>query len=143
MEREIDFALSDLPYLRLSLRNPDFTTAVRVATAINQLIGAQTAKAVDPTSVMINVPPQRRADLVAFLGEVEQLRVQPDQVARVVIDEASGVIVMGENVRISTVAIAQGKPDHQNHRNAAGVPARTLQPGGADHGGAAHRHSGG
>ncbi|MBP7336637.1 flagellar basal body P-ring protein FlgI [Niveispirillum sp.] len=108
VEREIDFALSDLPYLRLSLRNPDFTTAVRVATAINQLVGPQTAKAIDPTSVMINVPPQRKTDLVAFLGEVEQLRVQPDQVARVVIDEASGVIVMGENVRISTVAIAQG-----------------------------------
>lgn len=108
VEREIDFALSDLPYLRLSLRNPDFTTAVRVATAINQLVGPQTAKAVDPTSVMINVPPQRKTDLVAFLGEVEQLRVQPDQVARVVVDEASGVIVMGENVRISTVAIAQG-----------------------------------
>lgn len=108
VEREIDFALSDLPYLRLSLRNPDFTTAVRVANAINQFVGPQTAKAVDPTSVMINVPPQRRADLVAFLGDVEQLKVQPDQVARVVIDEASGVIVMGENVRISTVAIAQG-----------------------------------
>ncbi|MFY8095113.1 MAG: flagellar basal body P-ring protein FlgI [Niveispirillum sp.] len=108
VEREIDFALSDLPYLRLSLRNPDFTTAVRVATAINQLVGPQTAKAIDPTSVMINVPAPRRTDLVAFLGEVEQLRVQPDQVARVVIDEASGVIVMGENVRISTVAIAQG-----------------------------------
>ncbi|OYQ31367.1 flagellar biosynthesis protein FlgA [Niveispirillum lacus] len=108
VEREIDFALSDLPYLRLSLRNPDFTTAVRVATAINQLVGPQTAKAIDPTSVMINVPAQRQADLVGFLGEVEQLRVQPDQVARVVIDEASGVIVMGENVRISTVAIAQG-----------------------------------
>lgn len=108
VEREIDFALSDLPYLRLSLRNPDFTTAVRVANAINQFVGAQTAKAADPTSVVINVPPQRRNDLVAFLGEVEQLKVQPDQVARVVIDEASGVIVMGENVRISTVAIAQG-----------------------------------
>jgi flagellar P-ring protein precursor FlgI len=108
VEREIDFSLSDLPYLRLSLRNPDFTTAVRVADAINRFAGPQTAKALDPTSVVVNVPMQRKTDLVAFLGEVEQLTVKPDQVARVVIDEASGVIVMGENVRISTVAIAQG-----------------------------------
>ncbi|MFV3076393.1 flagellar basal body P-ring protein FlgI [Niveispirillum fermenti] len=108
VEREIDFALTDLPYLRLSLRNPDFTTAVRVAEAINTNFGPQTARATDPTSILIDVPMPRKADLVSFLRDVEQLRVQPDQIARVVIDEASGVIVMGENVRISTVAIAQG-----------------------------------
>lgn len=108
VEREIDFQLSDLPFMRLALRNPDFTTAVRVADAINRQIGPGTAKAVDPTSVMINVPPQRKTDLVGFLGEVEQLTVRPDQPARVVIDEASGIIVLGENVRISTVAVAQG-----------------------------------
>ncbi len=108
VEREIDFALSDLPYLRLSLRNPDFTTAMRTAEAINQQFGRNTAKAIDPAAVMIDVPMARKADLVSFIRDVEQLRVQPDQPARVVIDEASGVIVMGENVRISTVAIAQG-----------------------------------
>jgi flagellar P-ring protein precursor FlgI len=108
VEREIDFALSDLPYLRLSLRNPDFTTAMRMAEAINQQFGRNTAKAMDPAAVMIDVPMPRKADLVSFIRDVEQLRVQPDQPARVVIDEASGVIVMGENVRISTVAIAQG-----------------------------------
>jgi len=108
VEREIDFALSDLPYLRLSLRNPDFTTAMRMAEAINQQFGRTTAKAMDPAAVMIDVPMGRKGDLVSFIRDVEQLRVQPDQPARVVIDEASGVIVMGENVRISTVAIAQG-----------------------------------
>jgi flagellar P-ring protein precursor FlgI len=108
VEREIDFALSDLPYLRLSLRNPDFTTAMRMAEAINQQFGRNTAKAMDPAGVMIDVPVARKTDLVSFIRDVEQLRVQPDQPARVVIDEASGVIVMGENVRISTVAIAQG-----------------------------------
>ncbi|MDG5493486.1 flagellar basal body P-ring protein FlgI [Niveispirillum sp. BGYR6] len=108
VEREIDFALSDLPYLRLSLRNPDFTTAMRTAEAINQQFGRNTAKALDPAAVVIDVPMARKADLVSFIRDVEQLRVQPDQTARVVIDEASGVIVMGENVRISTVAIAQG-----------------------------------
>lgn len=108
VEREIDFALSDLPFLRLSLRNPDFTTAMRTAEVINQQFGRNTAKALDPAAVMIDVPMARKADLVSFIRDVEQLRVQPDQPARVVIDEASGVIVMGENVRISTVAIAQG-----------------------------------
>ncbi|SNS11628.1 MULTISPECIES: flagellar basal body P-ring protein FlgI [unclassified Azospirillum] len=108
VEREIDFALSDLPFLRLSLRNPDFTTAMRTAEAINQQFGRNTAKAIDPAAVVIDVPMARKADLVSFIRDVEQLRVQPDQTARVVIDEASGVIVMGENVRISTVAIAQG-----------------------------------
>ncbi|HYC04638.1 MAG TPA: flagellar basal body P-ring protein FlgI [Azospirillaceae bacterium] len=108
IEREIEFNLADLPYVRLALRNPDFTTAQRVSEVINSSFGANTARASDPSSIVVNVPNQRRADLVGFIRDMEQLRVQPDQPARVVIDEASGVIVMGENVRISTVAIAQG-----------------------------------
>lgn len=108
VEREIDFALTDLPFLRLSLRNPDFTTALNVANRINQNFGLPMARATDPTSVLIDVPPNLKTDLVAFLSTVERLEVKVDQPARVVIDEASGVIVMGENVRISTVAIAQG-----------------------------------
>lgn len=108
VEREIEFALADLPNVRLSLRNPDFTTAMRVSEAINAVFGGRIAQATDPSSVLIAVPPPRRRDLVSFIRDVEQLRVTPDQPARVVIDEASGVIVMGENVRISTVAVAQG-----------------------------------
>lgn len=108
VEREIDFRLADMPYLRLALRNPDFTTAMRMAEAINKQFGARAARAIDPAAVMIDVPAARKADLVSFIRDVEQLPVVPDQPARVVIDEASGVIVMGENVRISTVAIAQG-----------------------------------
>jgi flagellar P-ring protein precursor FlgI len=108
VEREIEFALSELPVLRLTLRNPDFTTAQRVAQAVNGLLGAGTATATDPSAVLVNIPPARRGDIVSLMTEIEQLRVTPDQVARVVIDEKSGIIVMGENVRISTVAIAQG-----------------------------------
>ncbi|HYE49300.1 MAG TPA: flagellar basal body P-ring protein FlgI [Azospirillaceae bacterium] len=108
VEREIAFDLAEMPYVRLALRNPDFTTAMRVSEAINGGFGANTARATDPASVMVAVPAARRADLVGFIRDMEQLRVTPDQPARVVIDEASGVIVMGENVRISTVAIAQG-----------------------------------
>ncbi|MFM8941560.1 MAG: flagellar basal body P-ring protein FlgI, partial [Phenylobacterium sp.] len=108
VEREIEFSLADLPFVRLALKNPDFTTAQRMSEVINQAFGPRSSRASDPASVLIDVPAQRRGDIVAFIRDVEQLRVTPDQPARVVIDEASGTIVMGENVRISTVAIAQG-----------------------------------
>ncbi len=108
VEREIQFSLAELPVLRLSLRNPDFTTAQRVATAINMQLRGNRAQATDPSSVLLTVPEARRGDIVGLITEIEQLRITPDQVARVVVDEKSGVIVMGENVRISTVAIAQG-----------------------------------
>ncbi len=108
VEREIQFALAEMPVLRLSLRNPDFTTAQRVAVAINTQLRGNMAQATDPSSVLLTVPEVRRGDIVGLITEIEQLRVTPDQVARVVVDEKSGVIVMGENVRISTVAIAQG-----------------------------------
>ncbi len=108
VEREIQFSLAELPVLRLSLRNPDFTTAQRVATAINIQLRGNRAQATDPSSVLLTVPEVRRGDVVGLITEIEQLRITPDQVARVVVDEKSGVIVMGENVRISTVAIAQG-----------------------------------
>lgn len=108
VEREIQFSLAELPVLRLSLRNPDFTTAQRVATAINMQLRGNLAQATDPSSVLLTVPQARRGDVVGLVTEIEQLRITPDQVARVVVDEKSGVIVMGENVRISTVAIAQG-----------------------------------
>jgi flagellar P-ring protein precursor FlgI len=108
VEREIDFALAELPVLRLSLRNPDFTTSQRIATAINVQLRGNLAQAADPSSVLVTVPEARRGDVVGLVTELEQLRITPDQVARVVVDEKSGVIVIGENVRISTVAIAQG-----------------------------------
>ena len=79
-----------------------------MAQAINSVFGANTARPTDPSSVVVTVPQMRRGDIVGLMTEIEQLRVTPDQAARVVIDERSGVIVMGENVRISTVAIAQG-----------------------------------
>jgi flagellar P-ring protein precursor FlgI len=107
VERELQFSLSDLHTVRLSLRNPDFTTARRIAVAINAHMGSNIAAATDPANVAINVP-SGRTDVVNLITDIEQLPVTPDEVAKVVINEASGVIVMGEKVRISTVAIAQG-----------------------------------
>ncbi len=105
VEREIPFRFADGQSIRLSLRNPDLTTARRIAAAINRATGAMVAQATDPRTVNLSLAGR---DAVGFLAEVEQLRVQPDQIARVVIEEASGTIVMGANVRVSTVAIAQG-----------------------------------
>ena len=108
VEREIEFSLAELPVIRFSLHNPDFTTARRVAEAINQRFGQSVAQAVDPATVLFTVPQGRRGEVVNVMTEIEQLRVEPDQLARVVVDEKTGVIVMGENVRVSTVAVAQG-----------------------------------
>ncbi len=108
VEREINFRLTDLTSLRLALKNPDFTTARRVAEGVNKYLHTQAAEAIDPATVRLLVPDARRHDVVALLTDIEQLPIEPDQPARVVIDEQSGVIVMGENVRINTVAIAQG-----------------------------------
>jgi len=107
VEREVGFELTKLPTINLMLRNPDFTTARRVAQAVNGYLKGPIAHALDSSTVLVTIPIELKADLVGFLTDIEQLRVEPDQVARVVIDEANGVIVMGENVRISTVAVAQ------------------------------------
>jgi len=108
VEREVGFEMANMESVTLSLRNPDFTTARRVAQAINAFLGTAAARPSDPTTVHVEVPDSYRGNVVNLLTDIEQLRVEPDQLARVVIDEQSGIIVMGENVRISTVAIAQG-----------------------------------
>ena len=104
VERAVPYTLAGRDHVRLSLRNPDFTTAQRIAAAINRS-AAGSARAVDPRTVLLTL---RGRDAMGFITQIEQLRVQPDQVARVIIEEASGTIVMGDQVRVSTVAIAQG-----------------------------------
>ncbi|MGH6928194.1 MAG: flagellar basal body P-ring protein FlgI [Dongiaceae bacterium] len=107
-EREIPFALADMQQVRIALRNPDFTTASRMAEVINARLGGPAALATDPATVTLQVPPDYGTDVARLITDVEQLRLVPDQVSRVVIDERTGTIVMGDNVRISTVAISQG-----------------------------------
>jgi flagellar P-ring protein precursor FlgI len=108
VEREVDFALDQLARVRIALRNPDFTTARRIAQAINGHLSLPAARVTDSSTVALEVPPSYRGEIANLLTEIEQLRVQPDQSARVVIDERSGIIVMGAGVRISQVAVAQG-----------------------------------
>lgn len=108
VEREIDFKLEDLQQVRLALRNPDFTTARRIARAINGFTSANIALADNGASVTLKRPTNYPGSMVDLITDIEQLPVQPDQIAKVVIDENSGTIVMGSDVRVSTVAIAQG-----------------------------------
>ena len=108
IEREIEFALNRLTHIRLALRNPDLTTARRIAAAVNDFIGSPTAEPLDPSTVQLTVPQAYRGKVVALLTEVEQLQVEPDLSGKIVIDERSGIIVMGRDVRVSTVAVAQG-----------------------------------
>lgn len=107
VEREIDFQLEELQEVRLSLKNPDFTTARRIANAINKSTGGNASKAENSASVVLRRPNSYGGTIVDLITDIEQLSIVPDQVARVVIDERSGVVVMGADVKISTVAIAQ------------------------------------
>ncbi len=105
VERELGFDLAGQDTLRLSLRNPDFTTARRMASAINDFAGGGVARAANPSTVEVRAAGQNMVELIT---DIEQLVVQPDQAARIVVDEATGVVVMGDDVRVSRVAIAQG-----------------------------------
>jgi flagellar P-ring protein precursor FlgI len=105
VEREIGFQLANMSTLRLTLRNPDFTTARRIAEVIN---GRYPGSALAENPTIVAIRPVGGQDMMSFVSQVENLSVEPDAPAKVVIDEVAGVIVMGENVRISTVAIQQG-----------------------------------
>ncbi|GLQ57319.1 flagellar P-ring protein 1 [Devosia nitrariae] len=107
IEREIDFRLGSQHSLRLALRNPDLTTARRIALSINDFIGVPTAVPEDPATVRVTLPAGFNGNIVDLLTDIEQLMVQTDQPAKIVIDENSGIIVMGKDVRVSTVAVAQ------------------------------------
>src|SRR5262249_28253410 len=92
---EMGFALNSLPELKLSLRNPDVSTAQHVSDVINEQLGPGVATVSDPGTVVLAVPAVYRNNATQLLSDIEKLTVETDQVARIVIDEASGTIVMG------------------------------------------------
>ncbi|MBE6448980.1 MAG: flagellar basal body P-ring protein FlgI [Alphaproteobacteria bacterium] len=108
IENEIPFELESLNSITIALRNPDFTTSRRVADAINALLGTTAAKAIDSATIVMDVPEAYKGKVVDLMTKVEQLQIQPDQLAKVVIDESSGIIVIGKDVKINRLAIAQG-----------------------------------
>ena len=108
VERELAFDIAGQRQLRLALRNPDFTTARRMAGVINAAMGGDVARATNPGAVVLTRPVSYSGDMVALISAIENLEVEVDLPARIVIDENTGIVVMGDNVRVSTVAIAQG-----------------------------------
>jgi len=107
IEREVPYALRSATSLKLALKNPDLATARHIAAAVNGLY-AGTASVLDPGTVQLTPGTGYRGNIVDLLGDVENLPVSVDQAARIVINEASGTVVMSADVRISPVAIAQG-----------------------------------
>jgi flagellar P-ring protein precursor FlgI len=108
VEREIPNTLAGKTSLRLNLHLPDFTTATRMAAAINTKFDSRLATCSDPGSVTLQIPEAYLGRAVEFVADLELLQVQPDILARVVLNERTGTIVMGENVRLSTVAVSHG-----------------------------------
>lgn len=107
IEREVPFALNDLNQIRLALREPDFTTAVRIESAINTKLGSNIAELIDGGTITLhsskaNVQPAR------LIASIENIEVVPSQKARVIVDQRSGTIVLGDDVKISRVAVSQG-----------------------------------
>lgn len=107
VEREVEFTPGHGGTVRLLLRHADFATADRIRAAINA-VHPGAARAIDAGTVDVIIPFLRRRDPVGFVSEVQLLKIQPDSMAQVVIDENSGTIVFGANVKISEVAINHG-----------------------------------
>ena len=107
VEREVDFDFSSMREIRLALRDPDFTTASRLERVINEGLGPGVARMLDGGTVIVNIVQSGRSSPAHALSEIENLLISPEQRARVVVDQASGTIVMGSKVRISEVAVSQ------------------------------------
>ena len=132
VERETEFALNNMPQLKMSLRNPDISTAQRISDTINAQVGPGVANVSDPGTVILSVPAVYNNNVTQLLADIEKLPIETDQVAKIVIDEASGTIVMGENVRIDTVAVAQGNLVVKVEETKAVSQPNPLAPEGAE-----------
>ena len=108
VERELAFAMGERQGFELALHTADFTTALRTAQSINTAFGQAVASAPDPGTVSLRIPESFESGPVGFMAAVEAVEVSPDQRARVVVNERTGTVVMGESVTISTVAVSHG-----------------------------------
>jgi flagellar P-ring protein precursor FlgI len=108
VERGIPFEFNSMERLVLSMNAPDFSTTQQVASRLNNSLGGNFARAIDISTVELTVPPDFRGNLVPLMASIENIEVTPDMAAKVVVDEKTGTIVLGRNVRISRVAVAHG-----------------------------------
>jgi len=107
VEREISGAIEG-DAVCITLLEPDFTTASRLAESVKAVFGKFSARAVDSSTVAVVVPDEAKADMVGFVAQLEHLRLEPDSVARVVINERTGTVVVGQGVQVSPVAVSHG-----------------------------------
>jgi flagellar P-ring protein FlgI len=108
IEKEIAFNFSDMQDLTIALNEPDFTTAERVSTAINKNLNRTIAEPVDAGTIKVNIPQTDRDKLVNLVSSIEQIDVQPDASAKIILSERTGTVIMGSDVRIMPIAIAHG-----------------------------------
>ncbi len=108
VENTTSFSISDLHTLNLSLNSPDFTTSVSVETAINNKILGNIATAIDAATVQIIIPNNRRKDVIKFISEIESISISPDYRAKIIINESTGTVIIGDRVNVRSAAIAQG-----------------------------------
>lgn len=108
VEKETSTQLSKNDIINIALNQNDFTCATHVAKAINDKLGAGTATAADGNVVRVSVPSQRTSDIVGFISELEQLEVVTDTTAKIIVNERTGTVVIGGNVRMSPVAVSHG-----------------------------------
>ena len=108
IEKEVPFLLEGKTELAIALFNPDFTTAEKMKETINRFMGGAYSKCIDSATIKISIPEQIQNNVAEWIASLEKLEVVPDSVAKVVLNEKTGTVVLGENVRISTVAVAHG-----------------------------------
>ena len=108
VEREVDFDFSQMSSFRIALRTADFTTAARMEKAINDDLGSGVATLMDAATISIDSASMGQVNPARLVGRIENIEIEPESRARVVVDHKSGTIVMGSDVRISRVAVSQG-----------------------------------
>ncbi len=108
VEREVSFVLNNMSNINLALKNPDLTTAKQIEGEINKKLGDNYARAIDPGTVSLMIPLEYTTSVASLLAEIEQLGVTTDNVAKIIVDEKTGTVVMNKNVKIDPVAVAQG-----------------------------------
>ena len=108
VEKEIDFSLNDMESVNIALHNPDISTSYRIAKVVNEELGKGSANAIDPGTIFVKLPEEYKGNVLGMLAKIEQLKVFTDSIAKIIIDEASGTVIMGKDVRLDTIAISQG-----------------------------------
>ena len=108
IEKEIPLSIMSKNEMTIILNDPDFNTADRAAKAINLRIGENVAKSIDSGTLTFRIPERFQNKVVNLIAQIGEIQVEPDSIAKVIVNEKTGTVVVGENVRIQKVAVAHG-----------------------------------